>query len=180
MQTQLLISGWKAGDDAARDRLIARLEPELLQISAARLRREAGTSLSTGDLVNEAVLRLLRVEQIDLTGRAHFLALASRLMRRILIDHARQRNADKRRHQRVALSTGIEGDRSLDMESLDVALIRLGAIDPQLMEIVEMRYFGGMTVSDVAQVSGLSEATVNRRWRVARAWLEGAMADIGS
>lgn len=163
------------GSYGARDRLIARLEPELSQIAAARLRGEGSSSLSTGDLVGEAVLRLMRIEQLDLTGRAHFLALASRLMRRVLIDHARQRNSDKRRHHRVELNTRIDGVRSFDMESLDIALIRLGAIDPQLMEIVEMRYFGSMTVSDIAQVTGLSEATVSRRWRVARSWLSAAL-----
>ena len=163
------------GSYGARDRLIARLEPELSQIAAARLRGEGSSSLSTGDLVGEAVLRLMRIEQLDLTGRAHFLALASRLMRRFIIYHARLRNSDKRRHHRVELNTRIDGVRSFDMESLDVALIRLGAIDPQLMEIVEMRYFGSMTVSDIAQVTGLSEATVSRRWRVARSWLSAAL-----
>lgn len=175
--TQALIVRWREGEPLARDALIARLHPELAEIAAARLRREGGSSLSSGDLVGEAVMRLIRIERLDLADRAHFLALASRLMRRILVDHARLRNADKRSHQRVELHTNIGGARRIDMESLETALIRLEAVDPQLMEVVEMRYFGGMSIGDVAEVTGLSEATVNRRWRVARAWLASALGE---
>ena len=173
--TQMLIGDWGSGDMAARDRLIARLHPELAQIAAARLRREAGSSLSTHDLIGEAVERLLRLENVALSDRAHFFALSSRLMRNILVDHARQRAAGKRQHHRIELSTRIEGEGQVDLYDLDSALIRLGAIDAALMEIVEMRYFGGMTLEDIAAVSGWSEATVKRRWQVARAWLADAL-----
>jgi RNA polymerase sigma factor (TIGR02999 family) len=175
--TSILIARWQEGEDSARDRLIARLHPELSQIAAARLRGERNSSLSTGDLVNDAVLRLLRGTGHDLADRAHFVALASRLMRNILVDHARQKASAKRRHQKVELCTRLEGGQRIDLNSLESALIRLGAIDAQLMGLVEMRYFGGMTVADIALVTGWSEPTVKRRWQTARAWLTDALAN---
>jgi RNA polymerase sigma factor (TIGR02999 family) len=175
-ETNILLARWQKGEDTARDRLIARLYPELAQIAAARLRGERATSLSTSDLINDAVLRLIQGETPSLTDRAHFMALASRMMRHILVDHARQRDAAKRRHVKVELCTDIDGGQRLDLISLETALVRLGAIDAQLTELVEMRYFGGMTIEDVAIVTGLSEPTVKRRWQAARAWLTDALA----
>jgi RNA polymerase sigma factor (TIGR02999 family) len=175
--TQILIAGWRSGDNGARDQLIARLHPELAQIAAARLRGERNSSLSTGDLINDAVLRLLQSAGSDLADRAHFIALASRLMRHILIDHARQKATAKRRGIKVELCTNIDGGQRLDLIALETALVRLGAIDAQLSELVEMRYFGGMTITDVAIVTGLSEPTVKRRWQTARAWLTDALAN---
>jgi RNA polymerase sigma factor (TIGR02999 family) len=176
--TALLLARWRSGEGEARDRLIARLHPALVQIAAARLRGERDSSLSTGDLINDAVLRLIEADGLALADRAHVIALASRLMRHILIDHARQKGAAKRRHAKVELCTRIDGEQRLDLKRLDSALIRLGAIDAQLMELVEMRYFGGMTIEDVAAVTGLSEPTVKRRWQTARAWLTDALADV--
>lgn len=174
--TRVLMGQWREGLPEARDRLIGRLYPELSQIAAARLRREQNSSLSTGDLINEAVLRLMQIERIDVTDRAHLIALASRMMRNILIDYARGKRSDKRQHHKVELTTRVEGEQRLDLNSLETALIRLKAIDESLMELVEMRYFGGMTIDDIAVVSGLSEATVKRRWFAARAWLTDALA----
>lgn len=174
--TEFLILRWQQGEDSARDRLIARLHPELSQIAAARLRGERGTSLSTGDLINDAVVRLLQSERQGLADRHHFIALASRLMRHILIDHARQKAAAKRDHVKVELCTQVDGGQRLDLVSLESALVRLAAVDPQLMELVEMRYFGGMTVTDIAGVTGWSEPTVKRRWQTAKAWLFDALA----
>jgi RNA polymerase sigma factor (TIGR02999 family) len=173
--TAVLLARWQGGEDAARDRLVARLHPELTQIAAAKLRGERNSSLSTGDLINGAVLRLIQADQAKFADRAHIIALASRLMRHILIDHARLKTSAKRRHVKVELCTSIEGEQRLDLIALEAALIRLGAIDRELMELVEMRYFGGMTVADVAIVTNLSEPTVKRRWRAARAWLATAL-----
>lgn len=175
MQTQHLLSGWRIGDAGARDGLIARTLPELQRIAAARLRAENGSSLSTSDLVNEAMLRLLAGEQHTLIDRAHFLALASRIMRNVLVDHARAKLTDKRRHERVELHTSIDGEQTMDVVALEAALMRLTAIDETLVGIIEMRFYGGMSVPDVALVTGLSEATVKRRWQVARAWLADAL-----
>lgn len=173
--TSVLLRQWQSGETAARDKLIGRLYPELTQIAAARLRREHDSSLSTGDLINDTVLRLIQVERLALTDRAHFVALASKMMRNILIDHGRAKSSDKRRHRKVELTTNVDGGQRLDLARLNSALIRLKALDEPLMELVEMRYFGGMTTADIADVSGLSEATVKRRWQVARAWLTDAL-----
>lgn len=172
-----LLQLWQDGNTAARDRLIGRLYPELSQIAAARLRRESDSSLSTGDLINDAVVRLAQIEKISLIDRTHFVALASRMMRRILVDHARSKSAAKRDHVKIELYTNVDGGQRLDLIAVETALIRLKAIDEQLVGMVEMRYFGGMTTADVAVVTGLSEPTVKRRWQVARAWLVDALAN---
>jgi RNA polymerase sigma factor (TIGR02999 family) len=174
--TNVLLRQWRGGEVDARDRLIARLYPELAQIAAARLRRERDSSLSTGDLINDTVVRLVQMERMSLADRAHFIALASRMMRHILVDHARSKSSSKRRHVKVEIVTGVDGGQRLDLNSLESALIRLRALDEKLMELVEMRYFGGMTTADIAEVTGMSEPTVKRRWQVARAWLTDALA----
>jgi len=173
--TQILLGRWRNGEVGARDELIGRLYPDLRDIAAARLRGERGTSLSTGDLINDAVLRLVRIERIDISNRVHLIALASRMMRNILVDHARLRSTDKRKHYKVELCTNIDRDERVDLKLLDSALIRLGAIDGELAELVEMRYFGGMTIADIAVATGGSEGTVKRRWAAARAWLADAL-----
>ena len=175
--TNILLRDWQEGSLSARDELIARLYPELAQIASARLRREDNSSLSTGDLINDTVLRLVQMRKITLADRAHFIALASRMMRQILIDYARSKASSKRRHAKVELVTNVGGNQRFDLISLDSALIRLKALDDSLAELVEMRYFGGMTVADIAEVTGMSEPTVKRRWKVARAWLTDALAN---
>ena len=174
--TQVLLARWRSGENEARDRLIARLHPILVQIAAARLRGERDSSLSTGDLINDAVLRLIEADGGGFADRVHIIALASRLMRHILVEHARQKNTAKRRHFKVELCTAIDGGQRFDLIILETALIRLGAIDERLKELVEMRYFGGMSIADVAEVMGVSEPTVMRRWQAARAWLGVALA----
>lgn len=177
-----LFADWRAGDLAARDALFELLYSELGQISAALLRAERNASLSAGDLVNEAVIRLIQLERIDWQDKAHFLALAARAMRRVLIDHARRKNADRRRHEKVTLVTnlGRGAPQRLELDALDKALIRLAVVDQQKAEIVELRYFGGLTLDEVASVMGVSPATVKRSWRAARAWLMDAMTPPGA
>lgn len=177
MNTAPLFSAWKAGDRRAYEQLLQLLYPDLERIAGGMLRRERNVSLSSGDLVQEAVLRLIQLRRIDLEDRAHFLALASRFMRRVLIDHIRAKTSEKRQHHKVTLVTRFEKGRSIDLLGLDQALVRLGLIDPQRAEIVEMRYFGGMSLRDIGEVLTLSEATVKRRWNTARAWLIDAMED---
>jgi RNA polymerase sigma factor (TIGR02999 family) len=171
---QLLVE-WRGGATDARNALISRLHPELSVIAAARLRKDRASSLSTGDLINEAVLRIAASEGLSIADRAHMLALASRVMRNILVDHARSKSSNKRRHHKVEINTRIDGERRFDLIALDSALIRLRALDAELADLVEMRYFGGMTVGDVAEATGWSEPTVKRRWAVARAWLLDAL-----
>lgn len=170
-----LILRWKGGDAEARDRLVTLLHPELRTIASAQLRRERNVSFSSGDLVNDAILRLVRLGRIDIADRAHIIALAARLMRNILVDHARAKQTDKRAHLKVELNPDIDGEQRVDLIALETALKRLGAIDMQLADIIEMRYFGGMALGDIAEVTGLSEATLKRRWRTARAWLADAL-----
>lgn len=173
--TAQLLAEWRDGAVDARNVLIARLHPELTTIAAARLRSERGTSLSTGDLINESVMRIASAEGLSIADRTHMLALASRIMRNILVDHVRSKMAGKRQHRKVELTTQVDGDQRFDLIALDSALVRLKVLDGQLAELVEMRYFGGMTVEDVALATGLSEPTVKRRWQVARSWLLDAL-----
>ena len=176
-QTQTLIVRWRGGDEDARDALIARLHPELEKIAVARLRGERGCSLSAGDLVNDAILRLIRINKVAFADRTHVLALSARMMRRILIERARHMAADKRRHERVQLNTSIDGVQRFDVIALETALVRLGSIDAQLSEIVELRYFAGMTLPEVAEILEVSESTALRRWQAARAWLGDALSN---
>jgi RNA polymerase sigma factor (TIGR02999 family) len=176
--TSLLLAQWRENDGASGNELIKRLYPELAQIAAARLRGEKNSSLSTSDLINEVVLRLIKADRLEIADRVHFIALSSRLMRNILVDHVREKNSSKRQHIKVELCTRIEGgNERFDLANLNAALIRLGAIDKQYLDLVEMRYFGGMTVTDIAAVTGMSEPTVHRRWQVARVWLLDALTE---
>jgi RNA polymerase sigma factor (TIGR02999 family) len=173
--TQTLILAWRDGEMGARDLLIAQIHPALEKIASARLAGERETSLSTGDLINDAVVQIISANNADVNDRTHLIALASRIMRNLLVDRARRKDAAKRRHVRVELTTRVEGEQRFDLKALDSALIRLGAIDETLVELIEMRYFGGMSVPDVAVATGWSETTVKRRWQVARAWLTDAL-----
>lgn len=173
-----LLENWRAGDDEAKEELFNAIHLELYKIASFLLRREGRPiSLSTGDLVNDATLRLLQSNDISSTDKAHFLALAARVMRHVLIDAARKRHAEKRRKIAVTLTSNeIANDLyPFEFQALETALLRLKAIDPDRAEIVVMRYYGGMTSEEIGQVIGVSEATVKRSWRVARAWLRGAI-----
>jgi RNA polymerase sigma factor (TIGR02999 family) len=178
VDTTGLLQAWRDGDGAARDQLFEHFYPDLCQVAASLLRRESAVSLASGDLVSESVLRLIRLKQIEWEDRAHFMAMAARFMRRTLIEHVRAKRSDKRDHWKVTLTTRFAGQRPLDLQGLDHALLRLAALDPQLAEIVEMRYFGGMTTRDIGLVLGLSEPTVKRRWGVARVWLRDAIGEV--
>ena len=135
--------------------------------------------MSTGDLIHEAVARLIGLRQIAWNDRAHFMALAARMMRRALLDHVRSRRRLKREHQKVELTTKLADEPNVELEELNAALNRLAAIDAERADIVEMRYFGGMEIADIAQVLGLSESTVKRRWNSARIWLLEALSQQG-
>ena len=175
---ELMLRDWQDGGPEGRNQLIAQFYPELARIAAARLRHEQDVSLSTGDLINDAVLQLVQIERLSVADKAHFMALASRMMRHILIDHARSKASSKRSHRKVELTTRLDDvPQRVDLKQLHAALIRLRALDEQLIQLVEMRYFGGMTTADIADVMGISEPTVKRRWQVARAWLADAMAN---
>jgi RNA polymerase sigma factor (TIGR02999 family) len=166
-----LLHSWSEGDTGARNRLFDIFYPELCQAAAGLLRNERAVSLSSGDLVHETVIRLVQLKRIEWTDRAHFMAMASRFMRRALVDHVRSKQRNKRDHIKVELTTRFAAHRPIDLQKLDHALLRLAALDQEKADIVEMRYFGGMTFADIAEVLPLSEPTIKRRWSVARIWL---------
>ncbi len=171
-----LMAEWQGGNDLAGDSLFQELLGELQEIARLKLAREFNSSLSTGDLINEAVIRLSKMRKINVQGREHVLALAARIMKQILIDQARKRNADKRYHTKVTLVTGlVDTNENFDVLSLDLILQELREIDPQRADIVEMRYFGGMSVEEVAVVLGISKNTIWRRWAATRLWLQARL-----
>jgi len=172
--TDLLVA-WSAGDETARSRLIDAVYNELRGLAQGYLRRErADHSLAPTALVHEAYLKLIDQRQVRWQNRAHFFAMAAHLMRRILVDHARTRGAAKRDGgQRVPLQDvqAVMNPPEVDVLDLDVALEKLSNLDPRQSELVELRFFGGLTVDEAATVMGVAPATVDRDWALARAWL---------
>ncbi len=129
--------------------------------------------LQATELVNECVIRMFGINQLEWRDRAHFVGAASTIMRRILVDEARRQNAQKRHGAEITLVTAKMGEnaRPLEIGELDRALTRLGEVSPDLVQVVELKYFGGLTNEEVAAVQGVSDSTVKRSWRTARAWL---------
>lgn len=173
VEIKCLLLLWRDGDIDASKKLFSLLYTELKKISSAALYREGGISLSAGDLVNEAAIRLINLDRIDWQDKSHFLALSSRVMRQVIIDHCRKKNANRRKHEKVTLGTlcmPLE-DESIDLVLLEEALQELQSIDPQRVQIVEMRYYGGLSLQEIAEVIGVSTSTIKRNWRASRAWL---------
>ena len=171
-----LLHAWGGGDLGARDELVTVVYQELRRRAAARLRHEPpGHVLQPTALVNEAYLRLVGQRDTNWQNRAHFFALASEMMRRILVDHARRRKMGKRSGgwARVALDEAIakREPRDVDLLDLDAALSELASFDLRKSRVVELKFFGGLSLDDTAQALGLSRATVERDWQVARNWL---------
>jgi RNA polymerase sigma-70 factor, ECF subfamily len=167
----------RAGDAAALDEVMPLVYGELRRIAGRQMSRERRDhTLQPTALVHEAYLRLFDAPALEVRDRAHFLALAARVMRRLLINHAESRNAGKRRgnapHVTLSAAEDVAGqDAPAEVLQLDGALQRLAQFDGRAAEIVEMRYFGGMTVQEIADAMDLSPATVKRDWTAARAWL---------
>jgi RNA polymerase sigma factor (TIGR02999 family) len=173
-----LLRAWSSGDVAARDELLPLIYQELRRRAAAQLRHERrGHTLQPTALVHEAYLRLVD-QDVAWKSRAHFFSLASEMMRRVLVDHARGRKADKRAGgTRVELdeAVAISEERDVDLVRLDQALVELSALDPRHGRIVELRFFGGLTLEETAEVLDISPATVKREWNLARTWLYGRL-----
>ena len=173
--TELLLS-LEQDRERAVDLLFPRVYDELRAIAGARLRAErAGHTLSATALVHEAYLKLVNQSRVDWKNRAHFFAVAARAMRRILIDYAEARNAGKRGGGAAFVTLGEESasrDSNLDeLLAIDQAMTRLAGLDERQARVVELRFFGGMTLEEIAEVLGVSLASVNRDWRTARAFL---------
>jgi RNA polymerase sigma factor (TIGR02999 family) len=184
-----LLVRWKAGDQQALEALVPLVYKELRVIARHHLQRERpGHTLQSAALVHEAYLRLLDQRPFDTENRAHFLAVASRLMRQILVDYARSHGAAKRgADRRVDLDASLvlPQVRSADVVALDDALNDLSSLDEQQGHIVELRFFGGLTTEEIAEVLGISPSTVKRDWNVAKAWLtrqmrKGSRDDTGA
>jgi len=182
--TRLLLR-WRAGDEAALPALVPLVYEELRSLARRHLRHERGShTLQRTALVHEAFLRIVDQQQVDWESRSQFYGIASQMMRRILVDHARRRSAAKRgdgaAHVDLDAVLQAEGeDRPLqvqqdevDFAAIDEALSRLEALDPQQGKLVELRFFGGLSIKETADIIGVSPATVKREWAIARAWLQ--------
>jgi RNA polymerase sigma-70 factor (ECF subfamily) len=179
-----LLRAWSDGDQEALKSLIPIVYSELHGLARRYLRRErAGHSLQSSALVNEAYLRLVDYKRMQWQDRSHFFAVASQVMRRILVDHARRHNLKRGGNvQHVSLDevAVVGGDQDVDLVVLDRALDRLERIDPRKMRIVEMRFFGGLSVEETAEALRLSTITIKREWRSAKAWLYRELTGVTS
>ena len=175
-QVSQLLEAWAKQDRSARERLMPLVYDELRRLAHQYMRRERDNhTLQTTGLVNEVYLRLAGLDRLQWRDRSHFMAMAATFMRRILVDYARERGADKR-GAGISITSIDDHDapapeRELDLISLDEALTRLASFDARQSRIVEMRFFGGLTVEETAEALDLSPTTVKREWASARAWL---------
>jgi RNA polymerase sigma-70 factor, ECF subfamily len=175
-----LLAAWSEGDESALSGLVAEVYPEIRRIARQHLGRLApGHTLESAAVANEAYLKLVRAGGIRCENRVHFLALCSQIIRRILVDHARGRGYAKRGGNavRVPLDDVLEGlqSRGVEVLALDAALESLNRIDGRKSRVVELRYFGGLSVEETGDVLGISPETVKRDWKMAKAWLFTAL-----
>jgi RNA polymerase sigma factor (TIGR02999 family) len=171
-----LLRAWRAGDERALEVLVPQVEAELRRLARHYLRQErSGHTLQTTALVNEAYLKLIDWKSVQWQDRAHFLGVSAGLMRRILVDHARRNNYLKRGGGalKVSLDEGaaVSAEPPQDLLAIDTALNELTAMDPRKGQVVELRFFGGLSVKETSEVLQISERTVKREWNMARAWL---------
>ena len=170
-----LLQRWSGGDREALEKLLPLVYEELKRLAAGYMRREPRDhTLQPTAVVHEAFLKLVEQKDVSWQNRAHFLGVAAQAMRRILVDHARRRRADKRGGGEKPLSIEVEtpqGTPAVDLLALDLALSNLAAIDAEKARVVELRYFAGLTVDETAAVLGSSPSTVAREWRAAKSWL---------
>ena len=175
MDVTRLLAEWSGGDRSALDRLVPFVYDELHQIAKRHLASRGPQTLQSTALVNEAYLRLAGKSNVSFHDRTHFFAVAARVIRGILVDHARERLAQKRGAGAITLNlgeaAGSTAPREVDLLALDEALGRLAGLDPQQARIVELRYFAGLSIEETAEVQGISPATVKRDWSVARRWI---------
>ena len=177
-----LLRRWRAGDRAALDALVPLVYAELKRVAEGYLRRERGATLQPTALVHEAYLKLVGGADVDWQDRRHFFAAAARLMRQILVDHARHRDAAKRQGgERVTLSSLDPPDprNAIDLLALDQALSALEGLDERKARVVELRVFAGLEFAEIGELLDLSRATLDREWRAARAWLYHTLGGEG-
>lgn len=180
-----LLRDLSGGDESALERLVPLIYEELREIASREMRKERGEhTLQATALVHEVFLRFLGASDLSWQSRAHFMHIAAQAMRRILVDHARARRAEKRGGDlvRVTLDEQLRAPDGevADAVDIDDALRRLGALDERKARVVELRVFAGLSVEDTARVLGVSEPTVKREWRFARAWMQKALSEGGA
>jgi RNA polymerase sigma factor (TIGR02999 family) len=183
-EISLILKDWSGGKQESADVLLSLVYDELRRIARQYLRRERSDhTLQPTALVHEAYLKLIDISDVSWQDRAHFFAVASNVMRHILVDHARARATDKRGGEapRIALedAVSLSNERDIDLLALDEAMKQLAAFDEQQSKIVELRFFGGLTIEEAAHILGISPATIKREWTMAKAWLFGRMKDEG-
>jgi RNA polymerase sigma factor (TIGR02999 family) len=175
-QVTQLLNDWSSGDQAARDRLMPLVYDELHRLAHQYMKRESkGHTLQTSALVNEAFVKLVDQKNVRWQNRAHFFGIAAQLMRRILVDHARSRETAKRGGGVQAISFDdalyVSDERSAEVVAVHEALEQLSQFDSRKGQVVELRFFGGLSIDETAQVLGVSPGTVMRDWTLAKAWL---------
>lgn len=171
-----LLRSWRRGDIAALDQLVPLVHAELRRVARAHIRREgAGHTLQATALVHEVYLRLVGIDRLTLNDRTHFFAVAARLMRQILVDHARRKRANKRGGAVTMIGldeiSPVSQTSIVDVIALDQALDALSARDARQCRVVELRFFAGLSIDETAEAIGVSAPTVEREWALARAWL---------
>jgi len=174
-QATELLRAWRDGDRSALDRLMPIVHQELCRLARRYLMRERdGHSLQTTALVNEAYMRLVDYTRMEWQGRAHFFAVSAQLMRRILVEHARRHNVKRGggvQHVSLEQAAVVSASRAKELIELDEALQELARIDPRKVQVVELRFFGGLSVEETAEALHISSVTVMRDWTSAKAWL---------
>ncbi len=182
--TQLLLA-WSEGDKAALDQLMPLVYKELRRLARSYMRKErAGQTMQTTALIHEAYLRLIETDRVRLVNRGHFFAASARLMRQVLVDLARERGSRKRAAAQVSMDEGMVVSKQRDegLLALDEALDALAQIDPRKSRMVELRFFGGLSVEETAEALGVSVETIYRDWRLAKSWLSrrlrGGKSDV--
>lgn len=179
--TTRLLNRLGVGDAEAEELLIPLVYAELHRLAEQHMAKQGPRhTLQPTELVNEAWMRIAGQDRLDFSGRDSFYALASRVMRSVLVDHARARNAEKRGGGRRRITLGEHQDQKsgidIDVLALDEALVRLSEMDAELLELVELRFFGGLTHPEIARLKGVSLRSVERTWRLARAWLHAELS----
>jgi RNA polymerase sigma-70 factor, ECF subfamily len=182
LEISALLIDWSNGDKAALDKLLPLVERELHRLAHNYMKKEkADHTLQTSALVNEAYLKLVDQRHTHWQNRAHFFGIAARIMRRILLNHARDKHREKRGGAAVQVSRSdvaiVSNERSAELLALDEALQRLAEFDDRKSQVVELRYFGGLTVEETAEVLKISPVTVMRDWNLAKAWLARELED---
>ncbi len=180
-EVTVLLVAWQAGDKTAAEPLFERVYPVLRRMARRQLRSHGSATVQATEIVHEAYLKMAEAGSLHWDNRVHFFGFSARLIRQVLVDRARRRNAIKRGSGMAAVELetghGEQAAPSMDLLALDESLARLAEIDVEASRVVELRYFGGLTIPEIATFLGIATATVSRRWGMARGWLHRALTE---